>query len=99
MSLTDKDIYETIPGELQAFYDFLLGWPLDEQAARTPLVSEDQRSPDQHHDLHPPTEVAEALFAKAGNMEFFLDQLPTNTAGTGSSTGMGAVTLMEYRML
>lgn len=78
LELTQKEVDETITSELQGFYDFLAHWPLDEAAARTPLVSED-RDRLIGTTTSSADEVAAALNARGGNLEFFLDQLPTNT--------------------
>jgi hypothetical protein len=77
LELTDEEIDEKIPAELQAFYDYLAHYPLDEVAARTPLVTED-RDRLISTTTSSADDVAHALAAKKADMGFFLDQLPSD---------------------
>lgn len=73
---TDKD-EEKVIKELQAFHDYLIGFPADKLAAATPLETEDRDT------LISISENAIDSVAGAlldGDMEFFLDQLPTSDA-------------------
>lgn len=72
--VTDKDTDKIIK-ELQAFHDYLIGFPADKIAAATPLETEDRDT------LISISENAIDSVAGAlldGDMEFFLDQLPTS---------------------
>lgn len=66
---------DKIPRELQAFYDFLYHYPVDEVAARTVLQTEDRDNM---------MNVSESAIDTAsrslleGDMAFFIDQLPTS---------------------
>jgi len=65
-----------IAKELQAFYDYLLGFPCDEAAAQTVIQTEDRDNMIEISETAIDT-VSSALLE--GSMEFFLDQLPTTT--------------------
>lgn len=73
---TDKD-EEKVAKELQAFHDYLIGFPADKLAAATPLETEDRDTLISIGE-NAMDSVAGALLD--GNMEFFLDQLPTSDA-------------------
>lgn len=78
LTITDKDI-KKIDQELQDFHDFLVGYPVDEEAAHTPIQTEDRNI------LISISESSLDSTAKAlieGNMGFFIDQLPTSTKNT-----------------
>lgn len=78
--ITQREI-DQIEDELQAFHDYLLGYPVDTDAAHTPLdtvdrnilISVSQTSLDS---------TAEAL--TGGNLGFFMDQLPTTDKYQGN---------------
>lgn len=80
--LNDGDLKKTqvdidrIPKELQAFYDYLYHYPVDEIAARTVLETEDR---DQMMDISESAIDATSRHLLEGNMEWFLDQLPTTS--------------------
>lgn len=82
LELTDEEIDKKIPAELQAFYDYLAHYPLDENAARTPLVTED-RDRLISTTTSSADDVAHALAAKKADMGFFLDQLPSDGSLVG----------------
>lgn len=77
LALTDHEIDDVLPTELQDFYDFLMAWPLDETKARTPLQSED-RDRLIHTTTSSADDVAAALDPRYATMSFFLDQLPSD---------------------
>lgn len=77
LELTDDEIDNKIPAELQTFYDYLAHYPLDEDAARTPLITED-RDRLISTTTSSADDVAHALTAKKADMGFFLDQLPSD---------------------
>jgi len=62
--------------ELQAFYDYLLGYPCNESAAQTVIQTEDRDNMIHISEASIDT-VSNALLD--GTMDFFLDQLPTTT--------------------
>lgn len=74
LNLTDADLLK-IEKELQAFHDYLLGYAVDKAAASTPLETEDRDTLISIGE-NAIDSVASALLT--GNMEFFLDQLPTD---------------------
>lgn len=94
LELTEEEVNDGISSELQAFYDYLASYPLDEAKARTPLISED-RDRLIGTTTSSADEVAFALDANGGSMEFFLDQLPTGTPREVNSLLNGHV--KEYR--
>lgn len=65
-----------IQKELQTFYDFLVGYPCNESAAQTVIQTEDRNTMIDISETAIDT-VSSALLD--GSMEFFLDQLPTNS--------------------
>ena len=65
-----------ITKELQAFYDYLLGYSCDEAAAQTVIQTEDRDNMIEISETAIDT-VSSALLD--GHMEFFLDQLPTTS--------------------
>jgi len=73
LGMTDKEL-DKLEKELQAFHDYLLCYAVDKLAASTPLDTEDRET------LISISETALDTVASAlinGNMDFFLDQLPT----------------------
>lgn len=80
---TDKDLTRwatdkaKIERELQAFHDYLLHFQVDEGAAGTVIQTEDRETLISISENAIDT-VANALIE--GSMEFFIDQLPTNSA-------------------
>ena len=85
---TEKDLLRwpadklKIAKELQAFHDYLLGFSVDEGAAGTVIQTEDRET------LISISEDAVDTVANAlldGNMEFFLDQLPTSNKWTNTA--------------
>ena len=76
IELNEED-FDVIASELQQFYDFLLAWPLDTLAARTPIHTEEREN------MMATTETGAEIVSHAlreGNIEFFLEQLPTDDA-------------------
>lgn len=80
--------------ELQSFYHYLYNYPLDANAARTPLVTEDRQ---QLIDttLSSADEVAAALNERSASMAFLLDQLPTDNSYMANAMRMNSVE--DYR--
>jgi len=76
--------------ELQDFYHFLYGYPVDEDAVRTPLVTEDRQELIDTT-LSSADEVALALNPRKASMEFFIDQLPTDNSYMADSQRMNKV--------
>ena len=77
-----------IDKELQAFHDFLLGYPVDRVAAGTPIESEDRDILIDISETAIDT-VANALLE--GNMEFFIDQLPTSVKYQSNTLEMNRI--------
>lgn len=81
-----------IERELQAFYDFLLSYPVDEARAQTVIQTEDRDTMIEISETAVDT-VSSALLE--GNMTFFIDQLPT---GRKTKTNMLEIDrLNDYR--
>ena len=93
LELTDEEIDVLIPAELQAFYDYLYHYPLDEDAARTPLVSED-RDRLISTTTASADDVAHALHPKQADMGFLIDQLPSDGSNIGYKLG---TSVSDYR--
>jgi Family of unknown function (DUF5906) len=74
--LTDKEL-DAIEGELQAFHDFLLSYPLDETKAGEVIHTTDRDTMISISESSIDT-VASALLE--GNFGFFIDQLPTDNS-------------------
>lgn len=74
--LTDAEL-KLIDKELQAFHDYLLSYPLDEQRASEVLQTTDRETMISISESSIDT-VASALLE--GNFGFFIDQLPTDTS-------------------
>lgn len=79
LQITDLELAK-IDTELQAFHDFLLYYQVNRDKVYAPLINEERES------LMELTEnaidtVSNAL--AAGNMQFFIDQLPTDSRYTG----------------
>jgi hypothetical protein len=87
LGMTDQEL-DRIPGELQAFHDFLLSYPVDLKAAATPLENADRQDMIAISESSIDT-VANALIK--GDMEFLLDQLPSTMAYTGNALQSGRV--------
>lgn len=81
LAITQKDL-EAIEKELQSFHDYLLYYPLDETAARTPVKSADRDTLISISESSIDT-VATAMLE--GDMGFFIDQLPAQGASYSSS--------------
>lgn len=74
IELVEED-FDIIASELQQFYDFLMAWPLDTRAARTPVHTEEREN------MMATTETGAEIVSHAlqdGNIDFFLEQLPTD---------------------
>jgi hypothetical protein len=73
---TDDEL-EVLKKELQAFYHYLITYPVDKHIASTPLQS-DARN--ELIELSQTTSESTADALREGNMQFFIDQLPTSDA-------------------
>lgn len=73
---TDMEI-DAIELELQAFYHYLLNYQVDKHQASTPLKSDARNT---LIELSQTTSESTADAVREGNMDFFLDQLPTGDA-------------------
>lgn len=93
LSKTQADI-DKIPKELQAFYDYLYHYPVDEIAARTVLETEDR---DQMMDISESAIDTTSRHLLEGNMEWFLDQLPTTNRP--SSNAMEQNKIDDYKQV
>ena len=71
---TDAEI-EAIESELQAFYHYLLTYPVDKHVASTPLQSDARNTLIQ---LSQTTSESTSDALREGDMDFFIDQLPTS---------------------
>lgn len=72
--MTEKEI-DSIESELQEFYDFLMLYNVDVAAVRTPLRTQERQN------MIDTTETGAETVANAiteGDMQFFIDQLPTD---------------------
>lgn len=79
--ITQREI-ELIENELQSFHDFLLHFPVDTDAAHTPLETNDRNI------LISISETSLDSTAKAivdGTLSFFIDQLPTSDKYQGNA--------------
>ena len=72
--ISDEEL-ATIDKELQAFHDYLMGFPMDPEKARTVIDTTDRANMISLSETSVDT-VVSAL--SAGSMEFFIDQLPTD---------------------
>ena len=81
LGMTDQEL-ERIPGELQAFHDYLMGYPVDLIAAATPLENDDRSNMIAISESSIDT-VANHIID--GDFEFLLDQLPATTVYTGNA--------------
>ena len=77
LKVSPREIEVDIPGELQAFHDYLLYYALDEQAARTVLQTADRDVMISISEASIDTVASACL---DGNFGFFMDQLPTSEA-------------------
>jgi len=66
---------DALPGELQDFYHYLMSYPLDKVLAATPLKSNARETLIK---LSQSTSESTASAILEGDIEFFLDQLPTD---------------------
>jgi hypothetical protein len=82
LGMTDAEL-DRIPGELQAFHDYLMCAAVDAKAVATVLENEDRNAMIQVSQSSVDT-VAGALIE--GNMEFLLDQLPATMAYSGNAS-------------
>lgn len=71
-----------IPGELQAFHDYLLNYTVDTHAVATPLENDDRATMIAVSESSIDTVAGKIL---AGDMEFLLDQLPATNAYSGDA--------------
>lgn len=76
IALSDKEL-DKITEELQDFHDFLATYPLNVEAAHTPLNSEARGN---MIELSQTTSESTASAFQEGTMQFFIDQLPTSEA-------------------
>ena len=91
ISISDLEL-ETIYKELQTFHHFLMNYAVDKNAASTPMQS---AARDTLIDLSQSTSESTATAIKEGNMEYFLDQLPTGDAYKANLMALNKVE--EYR--
>jgi hypothetical protein len=70
-----KAEYDDISNQLQSFYDYLMSYKVDFDAASTPMETEDRANLMKISEASIDT-VASAMLE--GNFEFFMDMLPTN---------------------
>ena len=73
---TDEEV-DAIQGELQAFYHYLDAYPMDKLAASTPLQS---AARNMLIDLSQTTSESTSSALQEGDVQYFLDQLPTGNA-------------------
>lgn len=88
---TDAEI-DSIANELQAFYHYLDAYPMDKLAASTPLQSAARST---LIDLSQTTSESTSSALQEGNLQYFLDQLPTGNAWKLNTQTMNHVE--EYR--
>ncbi len=72
---TDKELDDMRDNELQQFYFFLMSYAVDENAAHTPL---ENKSRDTLIELTQTTSESTATALREGDIQFFLNQLPTS---------------------
>ncbi len=72
--ITQKEIEELIPKELQAFHDYLMQYKVDAEQASTPVESTDR---DNMISLSSVSIDAAADALLSGHFEFFIEQLPS----------------------
>ncbi len=93
LTISDKELAQ-IEKELQAFHDYLMGYKLDEMAARTVLQNEDRSTLISISEASADT-TANALLE--GDFKFFLDQLPTDDLYQRNALSAGKVE--DYRQV
>lgn len=74
ITITDKEL-ETIPNELQEFHHYLMSYAVDKAQANTIMESAARNT---LIELSQTTSESTASALRAGDMSFFLDQLPTD---------------------
>ena len=74
LEISQAEIHEHIPKELQAFYNYLASYKVNTEAVRTPLETEERTNLMQVSEASIDTAVS-AL--ESGSMLFFIEQLPT----------------------
>lgn len=87
LQISDKEIAQ-IPGELQAFHDFLMGLTVDTDQARTVLNNQDRSTMISISESSIDT-VASAVLE--GRFQFFIEQLPTDTSYSADSKSFNRV--------
>lgn len=75
LKLSQKELYEKLPAELQNFHDYLMTYKADRALAATVLETEDRRTMIDISETS--IDVAVSNLIK-GNMEFFIDQMPSD---------------------
>lgn len=85
--LSDAEL-DRVAGELQDFHDYLATYPLDHEAAHTPLISEARGD---MIELSQTTSESTAFALQDGDMQFFIDQLPTSEAYKADQRSMNHV--------
>jgi len=87
LGMTDAEL-APLDSELQSFHDYLLSYPVDKHAVATPLDNADRSTLISISESSLDT-VASALLK--GDMEFFLDQLPSSSTYTSNVQSMTRV--------
>lgn len=80
LSITQHEL-DNLPNELQSFYHYLMCYQADAQLAATPLQSNARNT---LIELSQSTSESTASAIKEGNLQFFLDQLPTSAYNADS---------------
>jgi hypothetical protein len=88
---TDEEV-DSIADELQDYYRYLEAYPLDKQAASTPLQSAARNT---LIELSQTTSESTSSAIQEGNLQYFLDQLPTGN--TWKLNLQNAQRVEEYR--
>lgn len=87
LGMTDAEL-DHIPGELQAFHDYLHNFPVDKLKVATVLENDDRNTMIAISESSIDT-VASAILD--GDFEFLLDQLPANSSYSGNSIMVGKI--------
>lgn len=95
LGMTDAEL-DRIPNELQAFHDYLLGYPVDKTAATTVLDNEDRSTMISISESSVDT-VTSALLDH-GSMEFLLDQLPATSTYSGDAATSQRIANYKHAM-
>lgn len=94
--LTTQELETGIPAELQGFHDYLMAYIVDDQAASTPIDSEDRNNMISISQSSVDTVVSALL---EGDFEFFIDQLPASSNANWSGNALEFNRVENYKQV